>query len=103
MRATSRVTGASFNTIMKLLLEAGEDCQAFHDARVRNVKFLRIECDEIWQFNYCKRANLAEAKAAPDHAGDVWTWTALDADSKMIVSWLVGNRDAEEMPLLTGG
>jgi IS1 family transposase len=95
MRATSRVTGASFNTIMKLLLEAGEACQAFHDARVRNVKSRRIECDEIWQFNYCKKANLAKAKAAPDHAGDVWTWTALDADSKLIVTWLVGDRDAE--------
>lgn len=55
----------------------------------------RVECDEIWSFNYCKRANLATAKAAPEGAGDAWTWTALDADSKLIISYLVGGRSAE--------
>ena len=55
----------------------------------------RIECDEIWSFNYCKRPNLPKAKAPPEGAGDVWTWTAIDADSKLIVSYLIGNRDAD--------
>jgi IS1 family transposase len=65
-----------------------------HDRAVRGVKASRVECDEIWSFNYCKRANLAKAKAAPEGAGDAWTWTAIDADSKLIVSYLIGGRDA---------
>ena len=59
------------------------------------MKAQRVECDEIWAFNYCKRAKLATAKAAPEGAGDAWTWTAIDADSKLIVSYLIGGRDAE--------
>jgi IS1 family transposase len=66
-----------------------------HDKTVRDVKAGRVECDEIWSFNYCKRANLAKAKAAPEGAGDAWTWTAIDADSKLIVSYLIGSRDAD--------
>jgi IS1 family transposase len=94
MRAISRVTGVSINTVTKLLEDAGEACIALHDEKVRNVKSKRVECDEIWSFNYCKRASLPTAKAAPADAGDVWTWTALDRDSKLIVSYLVGGRDA---------
>jgi len=66
---------------------------AHHDRAVRGVKVSRVECDEIWTFNCCKRATLAKAKAAPERAGDVWTWTAIDADSKLIVSYLIGNRE----------
>jgi IS1 family transposase len=95
INAISRLTGASKNTVLKLLGEAGEACMAHHDHAVRGVKASRVECDEIWSFNYCKRANLAKAKAAPAQAGDVWTWTAIDADSKLLVSYLLGNRDAE--------
>jgi IS1 family transposase len=62
---------------------------------VRGVHAQRVECDEIWSFNYCKRAKLATAKAAPEGAGDAWTWTAIDADSKLIVSYLIGGRHAE--------
>jgi IS1 family transposase len=94
MRAISRVCDVSINTVTKLLESAGEACIAFHDEKVRNVKSKRIECDEIWSFNYCKRASLPTAKAAPADAGDVWTWTALDRESKLIVSYLVGGRDA---------
>jgi IS1 family transposase len=94
MRAISRVTGVSINTVTKLLEDAGEACIALHDEKVRNVKSKRVECDEIWSFNYCKRASLPTAKAAPADAGDVWTWTAIDRDSKLIVSYLVGGRDA---------
>ena len=90
-----RLTGASKHTILRLLELAGQACMAHHDRAVRGVKASRVECDEIWSFNYCKRANLARAKAAPAQAGDVWTWTAIDADSKLLVSYLLGNRDAE--------
>jgi IS1 family transposase len=93
MRAVSRVTGVSINTVTKLLEDAGMACAAHHDEKVRNVRSRRLQCDEIWQFNYCKKAKLPLAKAAPEKAGDVWTWTAIDADSKMIVSYLTGDRD----------
>jgi IS1 family transposase len=81
-------------TVLRHLELAGQACAAFHDEHVRGVKARRVECDEIWSFNYCKRANVASAKAAPQGAGDAWTWTALDADSKLIISYLVGGRDA---------
>lgn len=94
LRAATRITGVSINTVTKLLVDAGRACEAFHDAAVRNVKAKRIQCDEIWSFTYAKAKNVADAKAAPDGAGDTWTWTALDADTKLIVGWLVGGRDA---------
>lgn len=95
MRSISRVTGVSINTVSKLLVDAGNACAAFHDSVVRDVKAERIEADEVWSFCYAKAKNVAKAKAAPEEAGDVWTWTALDADSKMIVSYMVGGRDAD--------
>jgi IS1 family transposase len=95
IRAITRLTGASKNTIAKLLIDAGKACAAYHDANVRDVKASRVQVDEIWSFTYAKQKNVAAAKAAPDHAGDTWTWTAIDADSKMILSYLVGGRDAE--------
>lgn len=95
MRAISRVCDVSINTVTKLLIDAGLVCARFHDENVRNVKAQQIQCDEIWSFCYAKAKNVAKAKAAPERAGDVWTWTALDRDSKMIVSYLVGGRDSE--------
>lgn len=94
MRSISRVVGVSINTVTKLLVEAGEACAAYHDETVRNVGSSRVECDEIWSFCYAKDKNVKTAKAAPDGAGDVWTWTAIDADSKMILSYEVGDRSA---------
>ena len=95
IRAITRLTGASKNTVAKLMINAGEACAAYHDANVRNVKAARVQVDEIWSFTYAKQKNVADAKAAPDDAGDTWTWTAIDADSKLIISYLVGGRDAE--------
>lgn len=95
LRAISRITGVSLDTATKLLIDAGKTCQAFHDETVQNVHAKRVQCDEIWSFTYAKQKNVATAKAAPEHAGDTWTWTALDADNKLIVSWLVGGRDAD--------
>lgn len=95
IRAITRLTGASKNTVAKLLIDAGKACAACHDANVRDVKAARIQVDEIWSFTYAKQRNVASAKDAPEGAGDTWTWTAIDADSKLIVSYLVGGRDAE--------
>jgi lambda repressor-like predicted transcriptional regulator len=96
MRSVSRVADVSINTVAKLLAEAGEACLAIHDEEVHNVPAKRVQCDEIWSFCYAKQRTIAsgQAKAAPEDAGDVWTWTAIDADSKLIVSYLAGGRDA---------
>ena len=93
LRAISRVEDVSINTVSKLLVEAGEACIDFHNNSVRNVNAEHVQVDEIWQFCYAKEKNVSDAKAAPEGAGDTWTWTAIDADSKLIVSWLLGERD----------
>jgi IS1 family transposase len=95
MRSVSRLADVSINTVAKLLIDTGKFCAAFHDDKVIGVKASRIQCDEIWSFTYAKAKNVAAAKAAPDNAGDTWTWTGIDADTKLIVSWLVGGRDGE--------
>jgi IS1 family transposase len=95
MRSISRMADVSINTVTKLLEDAGETCLALHDELVVGVKSQRIQCDEIWSFCYVKAKNVAAAKAAPDGAGDVWTWTALDADTKLMVSYFVGDRSGE--------
>ena len=94
MRAVSRLADVSINTVTKLLVDAGRLCAAFHDDQVRGAKAQRVQVDEIWSFTYAKAKNVPKAKKAPAGAGDTWTWTGLDADSKLIVSWLVGPRDA---------
>src|SRR5262249_54481196 len=73
---------------------------AFHDANVVGVKAKRIQCDEIWSFTYSKQKNVAKAKTAPEGAGDTWTWTAIDSDSKLLISWLVGKRDAKHAKIV---
>ncbi|WP_260581172.1 IS1 family transposase [Sphingopyxis sp. PET50] len=100
MRSISRIADVSINTVSKLLIEAGEACLALHDEHVRNVKASRIQCDEIWSFCYAKQKNVADAKAAPSGAGDVWTWTAIDSDTKLMVSYFVGDRGAESAMIL---
>jgi IS1 family transposase len=86
MRATSRVANVSINSVVKLLVEAGAVCTEYHDRTV--------QADEIWSFAYAKQKNVPRAQAAPPVAGDIWTWTAIDPDTKLMVSWLVGGRDA---------
>jgi IS1 family transposase len=95
MRSISRVADVSINTVSKLLVGAGKACDAFHEANVRGVKARRVQVDEIWSFTYAKAKNVPTAKAAPAEAGDTWTWTALDADTKLLISYLVGGRDSE--------
>jgi IS1 family transposase len=94
IRATCRMTGAAKGTVLKLLGELGAACAAHHHAHVREVQAKRIQCDEIWSFVGAKQKNVSEEKMNQG-CGDVWTWTAIDADSKLIVSYLVGQRGAE--------
>jgi len=94
MRSITRVADVSINTVAKLLRDAGEACEAFHDETVRNVRSKRVQYDEIWAFVYAKAKNVAIATAAPEGAGDCWTWTAIDADTKLMIAWAVGGRDA---------
>ena len=96
MRSITRITGASINTVAKLLTDAGDACAAYHDEHVRGITgYRRIECDEIWSFVYAKNKNVPLAKKPPEGAGDAWTWTAIDAKSKLIISYLVGGRDSD--------
>lgn len=94
LRSISRVCDVSINTVTKLVVDAGMACATFHDEKVRNVAAKRVQCDEIWTFTYAKAKNVKGAKAAPDGAGDTWTWTAIDSDTKLMVTWWVGNRDS---------
>ena len=100
MRSISRMADVSINTVTKLLEDAGETCLALHDELVRDVKSERIQCDEIWSFCYAKAKNVAAAKAAPAEAGDVWTWTALDADTKLMITYFVGDRSGQSASYL---
>ena len=92
MCSISRTVGVSINTVTKLMVESGEACAAYHDETVRDVTAQRVQCDEIWAFCYAKDKNVPRAKAAPQGAGDVWTWTAIEGASKMILSYEVGDR-----------
>lgn len=93
MRSISRVVDVSINTVGKVLVDAGMVCAVLHDEKVRNVKSKRVQVDEVWSFTAAKQKNVASRKRPIDGAGDTWTWTALDADSKLIVQWFVGGRD----------
>ena len=93
LRSTSRMADISINTVTKLLVDVGRACEKFHNEKVVSVEAKRVQCDEIWSFIYSKQKNVPEGME--DYAGDVWTWTAIDADSKLIISWMVGGRDAD--------
>ena len=99
MRSISRTVGVSINTVTKILVDAGEACAAYHGEAVRGIRgspATRIECDEIWSFEYAKERAVRHAKAAPEGGGDAWTFTAIDADGKLIVSYLLSReRDGE--------
>jgi len=94
IRATVRMTGVAKNTIVKLLAEVGEACSKYQDKTLRNLSCKKIQCDEIWSFCYAKDKNVPHDKRGQFGFGDVWTWTALCADTKLIVSWRVGDRNA---------
>jgi IS1 family transposase len=95
IRSTSRMTGVAKGTILRLLAEVGQACADYQDVTIRNVKASRVQVDEIWSFVGCKDKNVTIEKIERDGiCGDVWTFTAIDAQTKLVISWLVGSRDA---------
>jgi len=92
IRATARMTGVAFNTVLKFVSEAGRACSIYQDETLRNLPCKRLQCDEIWSFVGCKEKHANRTKQRKGW-GDVWTWTAIDADTKLVPCWYVGNRD----------
>lgn len=99
IRSTCGITGVAKNTVVKLLVDAGKACSEYQDKVVRNLTCKRIQCDEIWSFCYAKEKNVPEDKKGQFGYGDVWTWTAIDADRKLVPSFMAGNRDGETAKL----
>src|SRR5271170_4628127 len=95
IRATVRMTGVAKNTIVRLLVDIGHACSEYQDRAFRNLSCKRIQCDEIWSFCYAKEKNVPAEKKGQFGYGDCWTWAAVDADSKLIVGYLVGLRGSE--------
>jgi len=95
LRATARICDVAFNTVLKFMPEIGSACAEYQDKVFRNLKCKRIQCDEIWSFCYAKQKNVPKDKRGEFGYGDIWTWVALDADTKLVPSFFVGNRDSE--------
>lgn len=95
MRTASRIADVSINTVTKLLVDAGTACLAFQDEAIRNINSKRVECDEIWSFCGSKEKNVPSELKGQKGYGDCYTWTAIDANTKLAISWLVGRRDVE--------
>jgi IS1 family transposase len=94
VRSTSRMTGVSKGAVLRLLVSVGAACAAYQDRVIRNVAAKRVQVDEIWSFVGCKQKNVTAEKMEQGHCGDVWTFTAIEAQSKLVISWMVGARDA---------
>lgn len=95
LRATARMCDVAFNTVLKFIPEIGEACAEYQDKVFRNLACKRIQCDEIWSFCYAKEKNVPKEKRGTFGYGDVWTWVAIDADTKLVPTFMVGNRDAK--------
>ena len=95
VRSTARTADVSKNTVIKLLVDAGNACNKYQAHTLQNLPCKRIQVDEIWSFVYAKQGNVPRAKNAPKEAGDVWTWTAICADTKLVPSWTIGDRSSE--------
>src|SRR5437764_7932417 len=96
LRSTARMTGAAVNTVVSLLVDLGAACSGYQDRAMRNLPCKRLQCDEIWSFCYAKQKNVPEELQGQFGYGDVWTWTALDADTKLVPCWLVGERSGAD-------
>lgn len=94
IRATCRMTGTAKGTVLRLLEAVGDACDRYQRGKLVDLPCQRIQCDEIWSFCYAKQKNVPEHLQGKDGVGDVWTWTAIDADTKLVPTWLVGQRDA---------
>jgi IS1 family transposase len=102
LRAASRLADCSINTVTKLLVDVGMACSEYQDAALRNLTCKRIQCDEIWSLVGSKQKNVPADRAGEFGVGDVWTWTAVDDDTKLVVSWMVGDRDGEAAKTFIG-
>src|ERR1017187_10395259 len=94
VRSTSRMTGVAKGTILRLLADVGKVCAEYQDRVIRNVASKRVQVDEIWSFVGAKQKNVTAERAEREICGDAWTFVAIDADTKLAISWLVGRRDA---------
>jgi IS1 family transposase len=94
IRSTVRMTGIAKKTVMRLLVECGEFCAEYQDRAFRNLKCRRLQVDEMWSFCYCKQKNVTPEIAENHVAGDVWLWSAIDAETKLVPAWYIGQRDA---------
>lgn len=92
IRATCRITGVALNTVLKLLVDVGDACAAYHDDTLRGLTSVRVQCDEIWSFVHAKERNLKPKYRGLDGYGDLWTWVAIDADTKLLISFVLGKR-----------
>ncbi|MFZ5635612.1 MAG: IS1 family transposase [Pseudomonadota bacterium] len=95
LSAASQLADCSINTVTNLLVAVGAACAGYQNAALRNLPYKRVECDEVWSFVGAKQKNVPEDCKDEFGIGDVWTWTAIDVDSKLVVSWMIGTRDAE--------
>src|SRR5580704_15009276 len=95
IRSAARMTGVARNTVSKLLVDLGTACSEYQDRTLKNLSCKRLQLDEIWSFVYAKAKNVPAEKIGEFGVGDVWTWTAIDAESKLIPSWLIGTRDGD--------
>lgn len=96
LRSTTRMADVSINTVTKLLVEVGQACSNYQNETLVNLPCKKLQVDEIWAFCYAKQKNVEAAKSAPFDAGDIWAWTAICAETKLVPSWLVGNRSLED-------
>ena len=96
IRATCRMTGVAKGTVLKLLVDLGKACAEYQDKALRNLTCSKIQCDEIWAFVYAKEKNVPKNKEGQFGYGDVWTFTAIDAESKLVPTWHIGNRNIED-------
>ncbi|HEX4053524.1 MAG TPA: DDE-type integrase/transposase/recombinase [Tepidisphaeraceae bacterium] len=94
INAICRMTGAAKNTVLKLLADLGAACAKYHDEHVAHLLTRRVQCDEVWSFVYAKQKNVPADMRGQFGVGDIWTWTAIDADTKLMISWMIGLRDA---------
>jgi IS1 family transposase len=102
LRSTSRIANVSINTVTKLLVEIGVACTDYQDRTSKNLRLKRIQCDEVWSFVYAKEKNVTVEMLEHGHAGDVWTWTAIDAETRLVPCWMLGGRDANAAAAFIG-
>jgi IS1 family transposase len=99
VRGTARIVGVDKKTVLRLLADVGDACDFYMDQNVRNLRCERVQCDEIWSFCHAKERNLKPEMRGADGVGDLWTWTAIDADTKLIVTWHLGKRTSDDADL----